>query len=446
MADRVAVMYAGDIVEMGTLRRDLLRPPPSLHLGAAVLACPSWASRASDLLLHPGHAAQPVHTRSTGTPLRPAIPRRCKIDFVERPPYFEMSPTHKATHLAAGPPGAQGGAAAERSALLKAGGRCQWQWNVKTLLEVKDLDVHLRLRQRKPFQRRGRRQLSTSTRARPSAWWASPAPARPPSAAPSSASMPTSGGEILFKGQKISGKISQELDRQVIRKIQMIFQDPMASLNERAKVDYIVSEGSDVQRRLTRAQQRETEWPRPCSRRGPAARVRQPLPARVLRRPAPAHRHRPGPDHGARSSSSPTSPSPPWTCPSGPRCSTCCAELQKERGLTYLFIAHDLSVMRYISRPHRRHPQGPASWSWPRRSSSSHHPFHPYTRALLSAIPMPDPVLGKEEKAGWSTTPPCTITPPSPRSGRSFGPITSCSAMRPKLHSGFANRKLPQIF
>ena len=54
---------------------------------------------------------------------------------------------------------------------------------------------------------------------------------------------PTSGGEILFKGRRINGRISKELDQEVIRKCQMIFQDPMASLNERAKVDYIVSEG-----------------------------------------------------------------------------------------------------------------------------------------------------------------------------------------------------------
>ena len=54
---------------------------------------------------------------------------------------------------------------------------------------------------------------------------------------------PVSSGEILFKGQRISGKISKDLDREVIKNCQMIFQDPMASLNERAKVDYIVSEG-----------------------------------------------------------------------------------------------------------------------------------------------------------------------------------------------------------
>ena len=54
---------------------------------------------------------------------------------------------------------------------------------------------------------------------------------------------PISNGEILFNGKRISGKISRKEDRDVIRNIQMIFQDPAASLNERATVEYIVSEG-----------------------------------------------------------------------------------------------------------------------------------------------------------------------------------------------------------
>ena len=54
---------------------------------------------------------------------------------------------------------------------------------------------------------------------------------------------PASAGSIQFDGQEITGRISKELDRQITQKIQMIFQDPMASLNERAKIDYIVSEG-----------------------------------------------------------------------------------------------------------------------------------------------------------------------------------------------------------
>ena len=54
---------------------------------------------------------------------------------------------------------------------------------------------------------------------------------------------PVSGGEIRYRDQRISGRISDEAERLLRRKIQMIFQDPMASLNERAKIDYIVSEG-----------------------------------------------------------------------------------------------------------------------------------------------------------------------------------------------------------
>ena len=53
----------------------------------------------------------------------------------------------------------------------------------------------------------------------------------------------TSNGEILFKGEKITGKISKETQRNVVRNIQMIFQDPAASLNERATIDYCISEG-----------------------------------------------------------------------------------------------------------------------------------------------------------------------------------------------------------
>ena len=70
--------------------------------------------------------------------------------------------------------------------------------------------------------------------------------------------LPTSGGDILYKGQKINGKISRQLDRQIIKEIQMIFQDPQSSLNERAKVSYIVGEGlQNVRPDLSTAQQEE---------------------------------------------------------------------------------------------------------------------------------------------------------------------------------------------
>ena len=53
----------------------------------------------------------------------------------------------------------------------------------------------------------------------------------------------TSNGEIIFDGKKINGHLSHSEKNDLIRRIQMIFQDPAASLNERATVDYILSEG-----------------------------------------------------------------------------------------------------------------------------------------------------------------------------------------------------------
>ena len=110
---------------------------------------------------------------------------------------------------------------------------------------------------------------------------------------------PTSGGEILFKGRKINGKIPKELDQEVIRKCQMIFQDPMASLNERAKVEYIIAEGPAELPPLQGPERPARKGHGGPARGGPAAGVRLPLPARVLGRTAPAHRHRPRPHHGA---------------------------------------------------------------------------------------------------------------------------------------------------
>ena len=57
---------------------------------------------------------------------------------------------------------------------------------------------------------------------------------------------PCSAGEILYKGVKISGKIPHSLDREVIRNIQMVFQDPYASLDPRMTVGDIVGEAIDI--------------------------------------------------------------------------------------------------------------------------------------------------------------------------------------------------------
>ena len=209
--------------------------------------------------------------------------------------------------------------------------------------------------------------------------------------------LPTSGGEILYKGQKINGRISRQLDRQIIKEIQMIFQDPQSSLNERAKVSYIVGEGlQNVRPDLSTAQQEE--------------KVRQALldvgllPEFASRFPhefSGGQRQRIG---IARA----LIVEPEFIVADEPisaldmsiraQVLNLLRRLQKERGITYLFIAHDLSVMRYISdRIAVIHKGRIVELAGAEELTA--HAIHPYTRSLLSAIPLPNPVVEKRRVA-----------------------------------------------
>ena len=206
---------------------------------------------------------------------------------------------------------------------------------------------------------------------------------------------PTSGGDVIYKGQKINGKISRTLDKQVTQQIQMIFQDPMASLNERAKVDYIVSEGLiNVKKGLSR-QERTDKVSQALSEVGL-------LPEFASRFPhefSGGQRQRIG---IARS----LIMEPEFIIADEPisaldvsiraQVLNLMSRLQKERGLTYLFIAHDLSVMRFICDRIAVIHKG-VIVELAETEKLFAHPLHPYTRALLSAIPMHDPDSEKKK-------------------------------------------------
>ena len=206
---------------------------------------------------------------------------------------------------------------------------------------------------------------------------------------------PMSDGEVIYKGEKINGKISKELDKKVTQQIQMIFQDPMASLNERAKVDYIVSEGLiNVKKGISR-QERTSKVSQALSEVGL-------LPEFASRFPhefSGGQRQRIG---IARS----LIMEPEFIIADEPisaldvsiraQVLNLMSRLQKERGLTYLFIAHDLSVMRFICDRIAVIHKG-VIVELAETEKLFAHPLHPYTRALLSAIPMPDPDSEKKK-------------------------------------------------
>lgn len=207
---------------------------------------------------------------------------------------------------------------------------------------------------------------------------------------------PTSGGEILYKGQRIDGRISKKLDKQMIQEIQMIFQDPMASLNERAKVDYIVSEGLiNTHKHLTK-EERETKVEQALLDVGL-------LPEFASRFPhefSGGQRQRIGIARALIMEPSfiiADEPISALDVSIRAQVLNLLEKLKKERGLTYLFIAHDLSVMRFISDRIAVIEHGKLVELAPTEKLFA-HPLHPYTRALLSAIPTPNPDVERSKK------------------------------------------------
>ncbi|MDO4356475.1 MAG: ABC transporter ATP-binding protein [Clostridia bacterium] len=207
---------------------------------------------------------------------------------------------------------------------------------------------------------------------------------------------PLSGGEIQFNDQRISGKIDRQLDKAVTQKIQMIFQDPMASLNERAKISYIVSEGllnvkkgiskQEVDEAVTAALRDVGLLPEFSSRFphefSGGQRQRIGIARALIMQPEFIVADEPisALDVSIRA-----------------QVLNLLSKLQREHNLTYLFISHDLSVMRFICDRIAVIHLGEIVEMADTETLYA-HPLHPYTRALLSAIPLPNPEAEKRKK------------------------------------------------
>ena len=207
---------------------------------------------------------------------------------------------------------------------------------------------------------------------------------------------PVTNGEILFKGRRISGKISKELDREVIKNCQMVFQDPMASLNERAKVDYIVSEGLINHKLYKDEAERKAKVDRALREVGL-------LPEFATRFPhefSGGQRQRIGIARALIME-------PEFIVADEPisaldvsiraQVLNLLNELKIKKGLTYLFVAHDLSVVRFISDRVAVIYKGRIV-ELAETEELFRNPLHPYTKALLSAVPIPDPFLERQKE------------------------------------------------
>ena len=197
-------------------------------------------------------------------------------------------------------------------------------------------------------------------------------------------------GEIYLDGREISGKLTAEKKHYLTTKMQMIFQDPMASLNPRKKVMDIVAEGLDANLLYKSRKEREEKVHAILERVG----LNHEQANRYPHMFSGGQRQRIG---IARAMVMEPEIIIADECISALDVSiqaqvvNIMKELQEERGLTYMFIAHDLAMVKYISDYigviHLGH-----FVEMGKKDEIFDHPVHPYTKSLLSAIPEPNPL------------------------------------------------------
>ena len=207
---------------------------------------------------------------------------------------------------------------------------------------------------------------------------------------------PISDGEIWFEGKRIDGDLSKEDRLNVIRNIQMIFQDPAASLNERATIDYCVSEG------LYNFHLYESEEDR-IAKVDAALESVGLLPEHKSRYPhefSGGQRQRVGIARAMIMQ-------PKFIIADEPisaldvsiraQVLNLMNSFKEKYGLTYMFIAHDLSVVRYFADRIAVIHNGRIVEVAP-TDVLFKYPLHPYTLSLLQAVPMPDPQIEKAKE------------------------------------------------
>jgi peptide/nickel transport system ATP-binding protein len=195
------------------------------------------------------------------------------------------------------------------------------------------------------------------------------------------------GGQVIFDGQDITKLNAKEL-RQLRRRMQMIFQDPYASLNPRRNVSSIISEGLDIHNIGDKEERRE--------------RVAE-LMKLVGLNPYFASRYPHEFSGGQRQRigiARALATNPSFIVADEPisaldvsiqaQVINLLDDLKNALGLTYLFIAHDLSMVRYLSDRVAVMYLGRIV-ELGERDEVFEHPIHPYTQALQSAVPIPNP-------------------------------------------------------
>lgn len=218
-------------------------------------------------------------------------------------------------------------------------------------------------------------------------------------------------GEVKFNGKSIQKKMDKNDTKKFTQKMQMVFQDPYASLNPRMTVKEIIASGIDIHRLVNKEDQGE--------------RVNKLLETVGLN-PGHANRYPHEFSGGQRQRvgiARALAVNPDFIIADEPisaldvsiqaQVTNLMRELQQLHGLTYLFIAHDLSMVKHISDRIGVMYLGNMAEVAASKDLYS-EPLHPYTQSLLSAIPLPNPKVERNrERIILEGDVPNPISPPS---------------------------------
>ncbi|RKQ33437.1 ABC transporter ATP-binding protein [Oceanobacillus halophilus] len=197
------------------------------------------------------------------------------------------------------------------------------------------------------------------------------------------------GGEVKFDNEDVHGKKSKEELLKFNRKMQMIFQDPSSSLNPRMTVMDIIAEGLDVHKLVKDEKERKERVEELLEVVGlnkeHASRFPHEFSGGQRQRIGIARALAVEPDLIIADE-----PISALDVSIQAQVVNLLKKLQKDRGLTYLFIAHDLSMVKYISDRIGVMYLGNLV-ELADSDELYNNPLHPYTKSLLTAIPLPDP-------------------------------------------------------
>ncbi len=217
-------------------------------------------------------------------------------------------------------------------------------------------------------------------------------------------------GQVFFQGKDLSQLNDSEM-RAIRRNVQVIFQDPFSSLNPRLTIEQIIGEAPRVFKLVKNSREQREHVGRLLATVG----LNPNMAPRYPHELSGGQRQRVG---IARALSTDASliicdePVSALDVSIQAQIINLLEELQEKYGLSYLFIAHDLSVVRHISHRVAVMYLGKIM-EITGRQELYENPSHPYTRALLSAVPIPDPAVeAKREPIILKGEVPSPLNPP----------------------------------